>query len=106
MILVSIALENEGIAPIYNDYAFQITLWDDEENVVWVSELGDIQIEQLLPNESQTGTIIINREDLDDDTFYTLTASIVNAKGEPFIPMAMQNEIAANEYIIGQFRIR
>ena len=106
MILVSIALENEGIAPIYNDYAFQITLWDDEENVVWVSELGDIQIEQLLPNESQTGTIKINREDLDDDTFYTLTASIVNAKGEPFIPMAMQNEIAANEYIIGQFRIR
>ena len=105
-IIVSAAVCNEGIAPIYGSYAVQMSLRDDEENIVWTSEIPEFELDKLLPNESHCGSASINREELDDDTVYTLTVSITNEQGDAVVPMAMKNEITTHEYIIGQFTIR
>lgn len=105
-IVLSATICNEGIAPIYGTYPVQMSLRDDEENIIWTSEIQDFQLDRLLPNESQRGSASVSREELDDDMTYTLTISILDERGNPVVPMAMTNEIATREYMIGQFRIR
>ena len=105
-IIVEVEMCNEGIAPIYEHYTVQMSLWDDEESVVWTSEIQEIELTQLLPNNTQHGTVLIDRNDLDDDVTYTLTISIINEQGVPVVPLSLKNEISNHEYVIGQFNLR
>lgn len=105
-VTITVDVSNEGIAPAYDTYTMQISLWDEEDSVIWTAELPDIQLNQLLPEEVQSSTAQISREELDDDMLYTITVSILNSAGEPVVPMALGNEKATHEYIVGQFRIR
>lgn len=105
-ISVKLKMENLGVAPTYGHYMVRATLWDDEGSAVWASELSNIQLEKLLPGETQEDEATINREELDDDILYTLTASIINESGESEIPMALTTEQSTYEYVVAQFCIR
>ena len=106
MIDVKLEMRNLGIAPTYGRYTVRLTLWDDEDSSVWSSELTNIFLDKLLPDSSQEDEVIISREELDDDTLYTLTASIINERGESMVPMALTTEQSPNEYVIAHVRIR
>ena len=105
---VSIAVEvtNAGVAPTYGSYAVHLTMWDDEDNAVWSAELPGIHLDRLLPDTFQSDRIQISRDELDDEMEYTITASVVNDGGIPKVPMALEEEKADLEYILGRFRIR
>ena len=105
-ILVTPEVINQGIAPTYGNYSLRLTLWDDEENIVWSSELQNIHFSSLLPGETQSDDAAISRDELDDDVLYTLTASIVDERSEAIVPMALSEEKSPNEYVLGQFKIR
>ena len=105
-ILISIEAKNTGIAPAYGAYSLRLTLWDDEDGIAWSEVLQNIQLGKLLPDETQKETVAVEREDLDDDIMYTLTAAIVDERGEAVVPMAIDEEKSPNEYIIGRFTIR
>lgn len=106
MINVKLTMENLGVAPTYGHYMVRVTLWDDEGSAVWTSELSKIQLEKLLPDGTQEDEATISREELDDDILYTLTASIINERGESKAPMALTTEQSTYEYVVAQFRIR
>ena len=105
-IVITVDVSNEGIAPIYDTYSVRLSLWDDEGSIVWTGDLSDIQLEKLLPDEIQSDSVSVSREELDDDIYYTLTAAIINERSEAVVPMAIDGEIMPREYIIGQFKIR
>ena len=60
----------------------------------------------LLPQEVQTQRYAVSRDTFDDDAHYYLTVSVVDGKGNPYIPLAMQDVFQDKEYIIADFDIR
>lgn len=104
--MITVHAGNDGAAPIYGRYTVRVSLWDDEDSVVWSAELPEIRLDQLLPGEIQNAVATGSRDELDDDMVYTLTAAILNERGETAIPMALQHDRGNHEYELGRFRIR
>ena len=103
---LSIEMTNDGNAPIYDYYEVQCAIKDEDGREIWADSMEDIDLRNLLPQEVQTQRYAVSRDTFDDDVHYYLTVSVVDGKGNPYIPLAMQDVFQDKEYIIADFDIR
>lgn len=97
---------NDGIAPIYQQYQVVLYIYDEDGDIVWESEDIDFDLTNVLPGEEQDLTLIINKDELDDDTQYVLCAAIVNSEGKACIPMALEETVEDNIYALAKFSMK
>lgn len=102
---ISVMLENKGCAPIYDPCMIKFQLYDNDGECIWSQRMEDVNLCQLLPEETMFCNATIPREGMDDDEQYTLTICIEDDFGEKWIPMALSEAYGDMEYMLAAFSI-
>lgn len=103
LIRVGVTLVNLGNAPVYDPYTIRLAVYDDAECEVWSEDMTEAVLEKLLPGSELTLYADVPREGLDEDVTYTFAISIVDDRGEPAVPMALEEEYSEKVYVLASF---
>lgn len=103
---VTCTMQNDGIAPVYDAYTVNLTLYDAEKNAVWRSEDVSCDLRKVLPGSPQPFTVEVPKDGFDDDVEYTLAVSVTDKQGKASMPLALDKPIGKNTYAIAAFYIK
>ena len=103
---ITCSMSNDGIAPTYQKYSIELSIVDEDGNEVWISDNVDFDLRNVLPNESQTFSCVVSKDELDDDAKYQLVISIQDESGKAVLPLALANEIDTNRYQLTTFSVK
>ena len=103
---ITCSMSNDGIAPTYQKYSIELSIVDEDGNEVWISDNVDFDLRNVLPNESQTFSCVVSKDELDDDAKYQLVISVQDESGKAVLPLALANEIDTNRYQLTTFSVK
>ena len=98
-------ITNLGSAPVYESCTVTLALYGPDEECLWIQTDAQTDLRTLLPGETLQIGAAIPREELDDDEQYTLTVQINDEMGNPYLPMALADEISDKEYALAVFSV-